>query len=737
METTQLFATTLNEVEDFVMIMKVDQIGVFRYYFANNVALLKGNITEADYGKRLEDILPIERANYLKNKYNHAMYIKEKIKLANEVILQNGNILEEVTVTPVFDEGEHCNFLVIVGKNITDNRIKEEKLHMANEMLDGFISSSGDGTLILDIENRVTRVNNAFLEIFGYEEEEILGHRPHEWQNELDASEFGSILEAVKKGKELRDFQTRRTRKDGTIIDISVTYSPYRNLRGEIIGVISSIRDISDRKKIVQKLQKSNEQYKLITENMSDIIAIIDIEAKLKYVSPSCRNVLKFEPEELLNKSCFEFVHGEDIHEVMKRFEEVIKTRNQDSIELRYQTKRQSYIWLEVKSTPVTNSEGEIIHIILVARDITTRKLAEKELHESKEKYKLISQNTSDLIKVYDLNGRIQFASPSHEEMLGYSSEYLEGKSYYEFIHPEDLEVTKENIHKVICKKEAVLLQTRLRTAIEDYVHVESIITPITNEKGVVDSFLSVSRNITIRLKNEELIRNLDRLSVIGQLAAGVAHEIRNPLTALKGFSKILKSTLLNENQDRYLKIMLDELERIELIVNEFMSLAKPQAIHFQEANLQELIQGTLTVFETQASLYNVIISRSLPTEDIMILCQPNQIKQVIMNFIKNAIEAMQSGGTIEVSVEKNDDQTVKIRCKDEGIGIEKERLKYLGTPFYTTKEKGIGLGLTISNKIIKEHGGEMTITSTPYEGTNVEVLLPILNKKEMAEPAI
>jgi signal transduction histidine kinase len=223
-------------------------------------------------------------------------------------------------------------------------------------------------------------------------------------------------------------------------------------------------------------------------------------------------------------------------------------------------------------------------------------------------------------------------------------------------------------------------------------------------------------------MNNHAAFRNLDRLSIIGQLAAGVAHEIRNPLTSLKGFSKLLQSTMEKEKRDHYLTIIMNELDRIDMIVNEFMSLAKPQAIHFERGKIISILDSTVNVLHPQALLHNVQIKINYPKEDIELLCNPHQLKQVFVNFLKNAIEAMPEGGNVHINVEKEEGNRVIIRFTDEGVGIDTELLKYLGTPFYTTKDKGIGLGLTVSNKIIQEHNGIMKIESQIGIGTTIIV---------------
>jgi two-component system, sporulation sensor kinase A len=213
---------------------------------------------------------------------------------------------------------------------------------------------------------------------------------------------------------------------------------------------------------------------------------------------------------------------------------------------------------------------------------------------------------------------------------------------------------------------------------------------------------------------------------VLGELAAGVAHEIRNPLTSIKGLFSLLKdSEVEKEKQYFYQEVIYDELNRIEQIVNEFMALAKPDALQIEkEVNLVQLLQDTVMLLATEANLYNVEIRLLFKEKTLFVSCEKNQIKQVFINIIKNAIEAMSSGGVLTIGIEEEKDGAVKLIFADTGVGIEEERLKTIGVPFFTNKEKGIGLGLTISNKIITEHQGSLKVESIPGQGTTVAVTL-------------
>ncbi|WP_053365245.1 PAS domain-containing sensor histidine kinase [Bacillus sp. FJAT-27245] len=470
----------------------------------------------------------------------------------------------------------------------------------SEKLADLFFTCTPDGFVILDMDNRFIRVNPMYTAIFGYEERELLGKNFDEFgYPERD----GEILEQVKQGLTFTNLKTEGYHKNGNLLDIAASFSPFKDSNGNVAAVIGIFRDITESKKLERELKKSRELYRLITENTTDLISIFT------------------------------------------------------------NTRHKTFL----------------------------------------------------------------FASPSHEKWFGKTPEQIVGRSLYDFITEEEAASFKILLEEYERTGEPIFFEKEMRTIKGDTIYLEYNVSPIYNESNEIETFLAIARNITDRVRNEAALRNLDRLSIIGQLAAGVAHEIRNPLTSLKGFSKLLHGGTSAEKQEQYLEIIQNELERIDIIVNEFMSLAKPQAIEFKRAQLYSIIESTINILQPQALLHNVQIKTNYPAKNIELMCSPNQLKQVFVNFLKNAIEAMPDGGNVYIIVQLIKNSRVLIQFKDEGIGIDPEIIGYLGTPFYTTKDKGIGLGLTVSNKILQEHGGEMKIDSQAGIGTTVSIELECL----------
>ncbi|PLT28972.1 ATP-binding protein [Peribacillus deserti] len=228
----------------------------------------------------------------------------------------------------------------------------------------------------------------------------------------------------------------------------------------------------------------------------------------------------------------------------------------------------------------------------------------------------------------------------------------------------------------------------------------------------------------------QEQLRKSDTLNVVGELAAGIAHEIRNPMTALKGFIQLLEGSI-QEDFSTYFRVITSELQRIETIITEFLVLAKPQAVKFLQKDINVILKDTIELLTAQSLMQNIQFETDYNSGIENIYCEGNQLKQVFINIIKNAIEVMPAGGTIKVKTDRYKDKFVGISISDQGQGIPEEKIKKLGEPFYTTKERGTGLGLMVSYKIIEEHKGWIDVESKVGSGTTFHIFLPLDGRRE------
>ncbi|WP_270166550.1 ATP-binding protein [Paenibacillus sp. SYP-B4298] len=345
-----------------------------------------------------------------------------------------------------------------------------------------------------------------------------------------------------------------------------------------------------------------------------------------------------------------------------------------------------------------------------------------EELRSTKEYLESFINHTSDAIHVSDLEGNITQANRAFQQIYGWDIKEVEGG-----LLPEQLQVMREEelalISRIMEGETVTDYETARITKSGGHVDVSLTISPIRDENEEVVAIATISRNITDRKQTEEMILRSEKLSVVGQLAAGVAHEVRNPLTTLRGFVQLQKTK--GTVSESHLNIMLAELDRINFIVSEFLVLAKPQVISIQTFNLRKLLSDLVMLLDGQANLDKIQIQVPEQGPPMMVTGEPNQLKQVFVNLLKNAMEAMPGGGTISMEMEQNKEGMVIVRVHDEGAGIAKEDLQHIGEPFFTRKDNGTGLGLMICQQIISHHKGILNVYSELGQGTTVEVILP------------
>jgi len=349
-------------------------------------------------------------------------------------------------------------------------------------------------------------------------------------------------------------------------------------------------------------------------------------------------------------------------------------------------------------------------------------KQAFEENRSMKEYLESFINHTTDAIHVVDLDGRITQVNRAFEKMFGWSAEEAVGQ-----VLPLVPESEQEEERKAMeALRSGKLLDARevlRRTKWGEDLAVSVTTSPIRDRNGAIGAIASITRDMTSRNKMEELLRQSEKLTTVGQLAAGVAHEIRNPLTTLRGFLQLQQQTRSLNMQHN--DLMLSELDRINLIVSEFLILAKPQAIKFEIKDVRYVLGDVISLLDSQAHLCNVVFQERFAEEPCTVSCEENQLKQVFINLLKNAMESMPQGGEIEISVAHTPGQTITIAIRDQGTGIPEEMIPKLGDPFFTGKETGTGLGIMVSQRIIHSHHGTMHISSIVGEGTTVELVLP------------
>ncbi|MFC4321189.1 ATP-binding protein [Litchfieldia salsa] len=351
------------------------------------------------------------------------------------------------------------------------------------------------------------------------------------------------------------------------------------------------------------------------------------------------------------------------------------------------------------------------------------------ELQRANHINQLILDSVAEGIYGIDLNANVIFWNKSAEELTGFTQQDFETQNLHDLTHH-----TNKNGEHVPLTQCPVYhaLNNGNKLFVEDDIFwkkdgtsfpVEYTINPMY-ENGTYAGTVITFRDMTEKMKTEELLLQSEKLSSVGKIAAGIAHEIRNPLTSIKGFLQLIADNPTINKE--YLSILDSEFDRIESIIKDLLVFSKPQQEQYLHCNIVELIEQVVFLMQPQATLNNVEMITQFEEENILFYCIPHQIKQVIINLLKNGTEAIENGGHILIKISKRNN-FLNLIIQDSGKGMTEEELKKLGTPFHSTKQTGTGLGIMMTENIIKNnHKGFISVESVVNQGTTFTIQLPL-----------
>ncbi|WP_298826664.1 ATP-binding protein [uncultured Planococcus sp.] len=344
----------------------------------------------------------------------------------------------------------------------------------------------------------------------------------------------------------------------------------------------------------------------------------------------------------------------------------------------------------------------------------------------SKEGYlQLFFETAKDAIAVFDSNNKIIAVNPAFEDLYGWTSEECIGKILP--LYPEDMREAAEKRTLDVQQGESYsLLETVDVRKDGSRFHAQVTLSPIFDHSQKVIATSIISRDISYQKESEKLILQSEKLKLAGEIAAGVAHEIRNPMTVISGFVQMMHHDPKHLFPE-YTALIQSEMDRINLIISEFLILAKPQASALKKFSIQNALDDILLLFGPELNLHGIAVKKDWD-EDFQVNGEEHHLKQVFINLLKNAIESMDEPGEIRILMKAEDESMLSITFNDSGNGISAADLGEVFQPFYTTKATGTGLGLLISQKIVQEHQGDLLISSTLGVGTAATILLPLNN---------
>jgi PAS domain S-box-containing protein len=463
----------------------------------------------------------------------------------------------------------------------------------------------------------------------------------------------------------------------------------------------------------------------------------------------SAEEITGYRREDVLGKECREILKSDLCQDVCPLADILEKKMPVYNYEIMITTKSGDRVPVNITTSPLVSKEKEIIGVVENFRDLTKHTGLWGRLRKERNKAHQYLNIAGVIIVAIDRSGIVTLINKKGCNVLGYEEKDILGKDWYDLCVRESERKERKDSH--------LKLMTGEEEIVEDYENIiltkgneERIIawhnTLIKDDSGNILGTLSSGEDITKRkLTEEELIRS-EKMASLGQLAASVAHEVNNPLAGIMVYVKLLlkkcrANDIQSEETERQLLKMEKELDRTTRIIRNLLDFARVSEPSMRPVNVNKVVDAALQLIGNQINLENIDLEKQLSDDLPSVRADFDKIQQVLLNILLNAIQAMPDGGTLTIrtskadSVKIGDDQknTLRIDIQDNGIGIPKENLNKLFNPFFTTKErgKGVGLGLSVVHGIIGKHKGKIDVESEIGRGTTFTIYLEVINEEE------
>ncbi|HEY8026013.1 MAG TPA: PAS domain S-box protein [Burkholderiaceae bacterium] len=488
-----------------------------------------------------------------------------------------------------------------------------------------------------------------------------------------------------------------------------------------------------------ENLEQSERRYRMLAENMRDLIVVVDLNGVRKYVSPASLSLYGWLPEELLGSKSVSMAHPDDAPILSAAFASLASGEREDaSVLVRALRKDGTYRWIDIAirlmRDPRTHAPVEMIGVL---RDAQERVMAEQALRKSEEQFRSITENAGDLIVSVGRDGTRHYVSPSYERVLGYKPEELLNAPRASFFHPDDRERVGASFDSMFTDHPIPSVAGRALHKDGHTVWLEAHHTLVHNPAtGEPLETVSIMRDVTAQKNAEHQLQEAreeaERANrVKSEFLASMSHEIRTPMNGVIGFSTLLLETDLSGEQRRYVTLLRQSGEALLAIINDVLDLSKIEAgrldLESIALNVRELVSGCCALVEQQARAKELDLKIQVePDVPQWVLGDPTRLRQVLLNFLSNAIKFTFIGGIL-VSVERDRALTGRLlfKVQDSGVGMLQEQQHLLFQSFSqidrstTRKFGGTGLGLVISKRLVEAMpDGQIGVMSTPDVGS-------------------
>ncbi|MDD5031411.1 MAG: PAS domain S-box protein, partial [Rhodoferax sp.] len=543
----------------------------------------------------------------------------------------------------------------------------------------------------------------------------------------------------------------RILRPDGTLRHVHEQAQLSCDATGQVIKMVGTVQDITEAKQMELSLLESEERFRKAFQYSVIGMALVGLDGHWLKVNKSLCQMLGYSEQEFLGKTFQDITHPDDLQSSREYLKQLLTGElDHFQMEKRYLHRDGHIVWISLSVSLILDAQRKPIHFVTQVEDITGNKLAAQAMHKANTELSLFRKlldNSSDAIEVVDpATGRFLDVNETTCRDLGYSREELLSMGVSD-IDSSFNEALRKTIVEQMGRSGTVRIESMHRRrdgstfAVEvsavaanlDKPYWLSIVRDITERKLAEEKIRQLNEELETRVQErtrqllaaqEELVRK-EKLALLGQVAGSMGHELRNPLGVMSNAVYFLQTVLsdADDSVKEYLRIIKDEIAGSERIVSDLLDAVRTKSPIMQTTGIAELIGQTLRQYIVPAS---VTVGLDLPVTLPPLRVDALQIQQVLRNLISNGVEAMPQGGRLEISaIENKADGTITVAVRDSGVGMTPDQLGKLFQPLFSTKARGIGLGLVVVKNLTEANGGTVQVQSEVGQGSVFSFTLP------------
>ncbi len=712
---------------------------------------LKGKII-ADFAPSIDQVYECSTGTAVQVGKDYYETIVEKMKtladsgavsnLFSYYIRKDGRAVPvEQNIVALYEGQNNMAGSVGIIRDITDHILAEDELRNARDFLENVIKTTVDGILITDEQGVITRANNTVLSILGYTENELRGKHtselvPPSLKDERNLSFITDIMKDLFEKGSVKSFETCWLKKDGSIFPIEINITLLRDREGNPTGSVSGIRDITERKKAEEELRESEERFRALAKSAPEAVIAVNNEGKIAFWNNGAKNIFGYNETEILGQSVSELVPERYREKDLKGFQGMQQHGTCSSLEKKVQgfgrRKDGSEFFDEISIGSWESKNG--VYFVAIIRDVTERKEAEEALVESERRFKELADSLPQTVFELDQESNITFANRIALETFGYTQADLEtGLNVLKIFMPEQRLRVRENFDKVL---QGERLGDHEYTALrKDGTTFPCIIhaVPIINENQAA-GLRGILIDITERKALEDELLKTRRIESIAALAGGVSQDFNALLSTILGNVNIAQHYAMpGDKISEPLEIAERNTLRAKDLTDQLLLFSRGAETNIKTVYIGSLLHTAAESAHTNTEVeYNFNILEDLWPTDI----DESQLLQVFINIITNADHAMPEGGIIHISalnaevgpgdnLPLQNGKYVKIEIRDQSIGILNEHIQNIFDPYFTSRQRGSGIGLATTYTIIKNHNGLISVESEFGSGTTFFIYLP------------